>query len=73
MSEIRDKVTEEMLQFIRHGYSPESMVKDILSIRELAVVDRNADLPEAHMHPPEGVLMRFISDMRKEGWVKEVE
>lgn len=39
---------------------------------ELAIVDRSADLPEARMHPPEGVLIRFIQDMRKEGWVKEV-
>lgn len=40
---------------------------------ELAIVDRNADPPEARMHPPEGVLIRFIQDMKKEGWVKEVK
>lgn len=45
----------------------------ILSIPELAIVDRKVGLPEPHMHPPEGVLIRFISDLRKAGWVKEVK
>lgn len=45
MSEIKDRVVARMLELISHGYSPLRTVSEILTIHELVVVDRGAELP----------------------------
>lgn len=76
MSVIRDKAVDKMLQFIRHGYMPESIVHDILTIPELAIVDRKAELPELHGEIYEKkkiIVSEAQQDMLKAGWVKEIK
>jgi len=82
MSEIRDKVIGEMLTavdavyFERYG-SERIHTKDhskvmnrILSVPELAIVDRGAKLPSVMSCP---TMVHYKEALKKEGWVKEVK
>lgn len=84
MTEIRDRVKGEALEFIRHGASPEQILEKILSIPELAIVDRKAELPSPGIEADlkhrlvtlEGIIGAYRmaqQDMGEAGWVKEVK
>lgn len=76
MSEISERVRGRMW-VILHNHKKEEewsgVIADLCAIPGLAIVDRNADLPETHVGSPEGVPIRFIQDVRREGWVKEIK
>ena len=92
MSEIRDKVREKMIEALQ-DYDPKAPIDipcphcdiadKILSIPELAVVNRKAKLPEnpynfpiPHIHEAHSEVRSVYNlaqqDMLKEKWVKEV-
>jgi len=96
MSKGRDKVKEEIDNRLRGFIISYNQAEDsyqqllivekyrnyILSIPELAVVDRNAELPDnpfTYPHPmvrvseQRAAYMRAQQDMLKAGWVKEVK
>ena len=92
MSKIRDRVKSKMGYLMLEEVSmplgmPEKIVKKLLSIPELAVVNREAELPEIpdfgydlgncrraiKDEPIEAIYTKAQQDMLKEGWVKEVE
>ena len=58
-----------------HEANIEEMVNQILTIPELAVVDREAELPPIRVnHPLEETGYRWAQeDILKEGWVKEIK
>ena len=90
MSEIRDKVKQEIKLRIRQrsatdDWMLEGIVNSILSIPEIAVVDREAELPENPFpkprlnNPSSANLARYYSyqraqqDMLENSWVKEIK
>ena len=91
MSEIRDKVQKDIGTLIAEysanedDYSLVGVVKEILAIKEIAIVDRGAKLPENPFpkprlnNPSPANLARYYSyqraqqDMLENSWVKEVK
>jgi len=91
MSEIRDKVEQQLNDIFRDYMSGETWdncAKKILSIPELAVVDRKAELPKRMTRETiPGDMARSMElnkninfgyeqaqqDMRKAGWIREIK
>jgi len=73
MLEIRDRVKVEILKAIVES-EPEEIVSAILSIPELAIVDRDAELSRNHWENEDMQRGWDIAQkvMVKGGWVKEV-
>jgi len=84
MSEIRDRVRTQFRDILRQHLeayqqmglgASERAIYQILSIPELAIVDREAELPDYRMEPYEvhRTIQKAQKDMLKAGWVKEVK
>lgn len=80
MSEIRDKATEQIENIYEsfHGAKPSRHFADqILSIHEIAVVDRDAELPSAYEDFPTAQKPKYAPRLRweieQDTWVKEVK
>lgn len=78
MSEIGDRARERLSQMDLYltydGYLSSKDIDQILNIEELAVVDREAELPIILTEPQQSIAwnIRYLKDLiRKEGWVKE--
>lgn len=86
MSEIRDRTHIKIASLMRKYFlikTPEDITDQILSIKELAIVDREAKLPECptkadetkdiEIHRYKQGYRQAQQDMLKEGWVKEIK
>ena len=80
MSEIRDRVGRTVAEAIVECWDKRKLsgetARAILSIPELAVVDRKAELPDPDPHNYEGEFEAICATkdvILKEGWVKEVK
>ena len=80
MSEIRDRVKQRLRGLIACNYEPEMQIDQILAIPEIAIVDREAELPFFTKHESKeierltkGEVYGLCQvDVLKAGWVKEV-
>ena len=67
MSEIRDRVIAEL----RSAGFGEGQIKYVLSMREIAIVDREAELPDEGFNKFN--VYAYKQDVLKAGWVREIK
>ena len=78
MSEIRDKVVKDLHtildDWVDSKYGQNNALNRILSIPELAIVDREAELPKIPFccNDCRTTELYAMNKMQDEGWVKEV-